>query len=247
MGSNFRASNKKYGKPARLEARDVYETVKEAVKQPGRFAYIKMTAGSILSGDEIFDDEVEMYIELLQAAGENFSTRRFPSQIIASAWSEKQLAKVYEQTGVSAYTCDIEVLNEEKFSQICPGKNKLIGYREWKRRIFAAVDIFGKGNVNSGIVGGVELAGEGGFKSEDDALKYTLDEAEDFARHGVAVVHCVWVPYPGSVFQKQKNPSLEYFVRLSDGLHALRKKYGLNVDMDDYRRCGNHPDTDLER
>ena len=247
MGSNYLKSKREFGKQARLDPRDVYETVHEALKQPGRISYIKMTAGSILSGDELFDDEVDMYIELLQAIGENFKTRRFPSQIITSAWSEKQLAKVYEQTGVMTYTSDIEVLNEEKFAWICPGKHKKVGYREWKRRIFAAVDIFGKGYVNSGIVGGVELGRPNGFKTEDEALAATLDEAEDFAQHGVAVVHCVWVPYQGSAFQGQKNPSLEYYVRLAKGLYDLRRKYSLNIDMDDYRRCGNHPDSDLDR
>ena len=247
MGSNFRKEHKRFNKPARLDARDVYETVREALRQPGRFSYIKMTAGSILSGEELFDDEVAMYIELLQAVGDNFTTRRFPSQIIASAMNERQLARIHEQTGVTGYTSDIEVLNEAKFAWICPGKQQALGYREWKRRIFAAVDIFGRGYVNSGIVGGVENARPGGFQTEDDALKATLAEAEDFAQHGVAVVHCVWVPYPGSAFQGQKSPSLEYFVRLSRGLYRLRQQYGLSIDMDDYRRCGNHPDSDLDR
>lgn len=247
MGSNFRKSHKDFHKPARLDVHDVYETVREALKQLGRFTYIKMTAGSILSGTELFDDEVDMYIELLQAIGDNFKTRRFPSQIITSALNERQLARIYEQTGVTCYTSDIEVLDADQFAWICPGKQKVLGYHEWKRRIIAAVDIFGKGYVNSGIVGGVELGQPNGFKNEDEALKRILEEAEDFASHGVSIVHCVWVPYPGSAFQGQRNPSLEYYVRLSKGLHDLRQKYGLSIDLDDYRRCGNHPDSDLDR
>ncbi len=247
MGANFNRSKREFNKPARLDAEDVYETVREALKQPGRFTNIKMTAGSILSGEEIFDDEVEMYIEILQAVGRNFKTKRFPSQIIASAFSEKQLARIYENTGVMSFTSDMEVLNEKLFASVCPGKSKLVGYKEWKRRIFAAVDIFGRGFVNTGIVGGVETAQPGGFTTEEDALKATLEEAEDFAQHGVSTVHCVWVPYPGSVFQNQNNPSLEYYVRLSKGLYELRKKYDLSIDMDNYRRCGNHPDSDLDR
>jgi len=34
------------------------------------------------------------------------------------------LIRLYEQTGLSSYTSDIEVLNEEKFNWICPGKAK---------------------------------------------------------------------------------------------------------------------------
>lgn len=247
IGSNFNRNKIQNNKPARLDPQDVYETVKEALKEPGRLESVFLTAGSILSGDEIFDDEVNLYIDILQAIGENFKTKRFPSQMISSAFNEKQLQKIYENTGIMSFTSDIEVLDEEKFKWICPGKDKLIGYKEWKRRIIAAVDIFGRGNVNSGIVGGVELAKPYGFKDEDEAFRVILEEAEKFAEKGVSIVQCVWTPYPGSVFQNQENPSLEYYVKLSKSLDDIRRKYDLNIDMDNYRRCGNHPDTDLSR
>jgi hypothetical protein len=55
------------------------------------------------------------------------------------------------------------------------------------------------------------------------------------------------VPRPGSAFRDQTNPSLDYYIRLARGLHDLRVRYRLRADFDDYRRCGNHPDTDLSR
>jgi len=206
-----------------------------------------LTAGSVIKGKELFDHEVEYYIETLQAVGENFSVKKFPSQLIASAFNEKQLARLYEETGLMSYTSDLEVLGEELFNWICPGKAESVGYREWRQRLIRAVDIFGRGNVGTGLVGGVELAEPHGFTSEYDALESTLAEAEYLAEHGVTTVYIVWVPRPGSSFRDQRNPSLEYYVRLSRGLHDLRVKYGLGVDFDDYRRCGNHPDTDLSR
>jgi len=109
------------------------------------------------------------------------------------------------------------------------------------------VDVFGRGNVGTGLVGGVELAKPNGFTGEDDALAATLEEAGYLAERGVTTVYIVWVPRPGSSFRDQRNPSLEYYVRLARGLHGLRVKYKLGADFDDYRRCGNHPDTDLSR
>jgi hypothetical protein len=200
-----------------------------------------------MSGKELFDDEVDRYIEFIQALGKNFTSPRFPSQLIASAFSEKQLAKIYTNTGIATYTADLEVLNPEKFAWICPGKNEWVGYVEWKRRLIAAVDIFGPGNVNTGTVGGVELAKPKGFPTEDDALKANLEEAEDLARHGVSVVYIVWGIGPNSAFANQKLPSLEYFVRLAKGYHGIHQRYGFTTDNDTYRNCGNHPDTDLDR
>ena len=247
IGVNYHKNKRENRRPLRLNPQDVYETVREALKQPGRFTNLYMTAGSILSGEAVFDDEVALYIEILQAAGANFAVPKFPSQITASAFSAAQLERLYQSTGLTTFNCDIEVLDREKFAWICPGKSKFVGYREWKARIISAVDIFGRGNVTSGIVAGVELAKPHGFADEDEALKVDLAEAEDFASKGVSVIIGIWTPYPGSVFQNQARPSLEYYVRLARGLYQIRKKYGLNIDSDNYRRCGNHIDTDLSR
>jgi hypothetical protein len=245
--THLKQQKKEWAIPTRLHPEDVEETLREALKEPGRFTSMCLTAGSDTHGEEIFDREVDYYIEILQAAGRVFSTKKFPSQLISSAYSEKQLERLYERTGLTSYTSDLEVLNEDLFGWICPGKTEWIGYREWKRRLVAAVDIFGRGNVGTGIVGGVETAKPRGFTSEDEALKSTLEEAEDLASKGVTTVYIVWVPRPGSLFRDQQNPSLEYYVRLAKGLHDLRVRYSLRVDFDDYRRCGNHPDSDLSR
>ena len=235
------------GVPNRLRPEDVKETIAEAIKEPGRFTNLCLTAGSVTKGAELFDLEVEFYIELLQAIGELFKTRQFPSQLIASAFNERQLARLYEQTGLSSYTSDLEVLNEELFNWICPGKARHVGYQGWKERLVRAVDIFGRGNVGTGLVAGVELARPNGFRSETVALSATLDEAEWLAERGVTTVYIVWVPRPQSAFADQKAPSLDYFIRLARGLQDVRARHGLRVDFDDYRRCGNHPDSDLAR
>lgn len=231
----------------RLTAEDAYETVKEALKQKGRYTNICMTMGSDVNGAEPFDAELEYYIEILQAIGRNFTGNRFPSQVITTALTKKQLQRLHDETGLASYTSDIEVLNEELFNWICPGKAEWIGYQQWKQRLVDAVDVFGRGNVNTGIVGGVELARPNGFKTEAEALRHTLAEAEDLMSKGVAVVFIVWVPRPLSYFKDQQNPSLEYYAQLTLGLDGLRRKYGLTIDFDDYRRCGNHPNSDLLR
>jgi hypothetical protein len=231
----------------KLDPQEASEVLREALKQKGRYTSVHFSAGSMLSGKEVFDDEIENYLEFLQAMGENFDAPRFPSQMTSSSFNERQLEIIYKNTTLATYTTDLEVLNEEKFNWICPGKAEFVGYREWKRRLIAAVDIFGKGNVCTGTVGGVELAKPEGFKTEDEALESNFAEAEDIAGYGVGVVYIVWGIGPGSAFSNQTGPSLEYYVRLAKGYHEIHQKYGLFVDNDTYRNCGNHPDTDLDR
>ncbi len=247
INNNNKKRNEDEKTQPRIKPQDISETIREALKEPGRFTGICLTGGSVLAGNGLFDKEVDLYIETLQAIGENFATKKFPSQLISSAFNQKQLERLYKETGLMSYTSDLEVLNEEKFNWICPGKADNVGYQEWKQRLIQSVDIFGKGHVATGIVGGVELAKPYGFISEDEALRSTLDEAESLAEKGVTTIFVVWTPRPGSDFHDQHNASLDYYVRLASGLHQLRVKYGLTVDFDDYRRCGNHPDSDLAR
>jgi hypothetical protein len=226
---------------------DVTETVAEAIKQKGRYASYMMASGSVVSGNEIFDDEVDVYVKTLQAVGKAFKTEKFPVKLSGSAFNEKQLRKLYNSTGITTYTTNLEVLNEKLYNWICPGKAKFVRYNELKERLYKAVEIFGRGNVNACFVGGIETAQPYGFKSEDDALASTLKEADEIASHGVSLSDMVWKTGSKSIFYNQRTPSLEYFARLAMGLANIRRKYGLNIYTDDYRRCGNHPNTDLAR
>lgn len=226
---------------------DVFETVSEALTHKGRYTVFHMTSGSIPSGKHVFDDEVDLYIRTLKAAGKAFRTEKFPVKLVASAFDEDQVHRLYDETGITTYTTDLEVLNERLFEWICPGKAHFVGYQEWKRRMYNAAEIFGYGNVYCGIVGGVEMAQPYGFKSEDEALEETLAEAEEIGNHGISFAEGIWTTDPKSVFRKQYTPSLEYYIRLAIGLSKIRHDHGLNVYTDDYRRCGNHPNTDLAR
>jgi hypothetical protein len=246
--SNLKHQRAKISMQTRLDPEDIAETVAEALKEPGRFTAVFLTSGSDFRGEKPFDREIDLYIDALKAVGRNFADRKIPSQILCSALDQDQLRRLYDETCATSVTMDIEVLDERLFKIICPGKAKWVGYREWKKRLFDAVDVFGPNRVGTGIVAGVELIQPFGFQTEDEALAADLAEAEDLAAHGVSSVVQVWQSRAGSEFGKVRaKPSLEYFVRLALGFQKLRRKYGLEIDFDDYRRCGNHPDSDLAR
>jgi hypothetical protein len=247
MVNNLKQQRAEIGLPTRIKPADVTETISEALTEPGRFSAVCLTSGSNPNGAQPFDKEVDYYIDLLKAIGQAFAVPKFPSQLISTAFTEAQLEKIYTETGLLAYTADIEILDEAAFNWICPGKAEWVGYREWKRRLIAAVDIFGRGRVNTGIVAGAETARPHGFKNEDDALRATLSEAESLAEHGVGTVLTVWIPRSGSALGVQKSPSLEYYVRLTRGLYEQQIRHNIGLDFDDYRRCGNHPNSDLAR
>jgi len=235
------------GKSKFLDFEDVAEAVETAMSQPGRFRMIQLCAGTVLSGAELLDDEVNQYIKLLQRLERIFHHKKIMTQLIATAYNEEQLRRLHNETILTNYTADIEILNEEIFNWICPGKAKRIGYKGWRDRLFKAAEIFGPNTVNTGIVSGAELVEPNGFKSEEEALEAYLAEAEYFMQHGVGIAQTVFHPSPGSFFRNKKVASLDYLVSFAEGLDALQRKYKLEAYFDDYRTCGNHPNTDLAR
>ncbi len=230
-----------------VNCEEIKEVMKEIIKEKGRYTGVVLTGGSILSGDELCDDEMQAYLNALQAIGTAFQTKKFPSQINSTALNERQLIRLYEETGLTSYTTDLEVFNEEIFKWVCPGKAAHIPYSEWKNRLYKAVEIFGKGQVNTGIVSGVELATPYGFKTEEEALKADFETAEELASHGVGLKHDVWNVVPGSIFFQQSTPSLDYYVRLTKGFYEIMRKYDISTEMDNYRKCSMHASINLDR
>ncbi len=240
------ADRKKKNISLLLDEDEVVESFREALKQEGRFITVCATAGTILTGKEVLDDEVDLYVRVLNKLLPLFETDHIHLQLVGTAYNKKQLERLKE-AGLIAYTSDLEVLNDRLFQWICPGKAKYIGYEEWKHRLYDAVDVFGKGSVNTGIIGGIELSQPHGYQTEAEALKNDLAEAEELAKHGVSTINTVWHIGENTIFKNQIPPTLDYYVQLAKGLNDIREAYDIDVYLDDYRRCGNHPGTDLAR
>ncbi len=232
---------------ALVKIQDIEETIREAAKQRGRNTTVCACGGSILTGEELFDDEVQMYIDVFKAVKKALNAEQIKTQLISSSFSKKQLQRIKDETGNLSYTTDLELPTRELFDWICPGKAKYLGYDEWKRRIYDAVDVFGKGNVNSQIVAGADLVQPNGFKTEEESINAILERTEDLAAHGAGIITNVWMVTNTIIFRNFYPPSLEYYIRIIKGADEIRRKYGLEHYFDDYRRCGNHPNTDLSR
>lgn len=226
---------------------DIEDTIREAVKQRGRFTMVCACGGSILTGEELFDDEVQMYIDVFLAIKRALGVDQIKTQLISSSFSKKQLERIKDETGNLSYTTDLEVPTKELFDWICPGKSKYLGYDEWKKRIYDAVDVFGRGNVNSQIVAGADMVQPNGFKTEDESVAAILERAEDLGEHGASVITNVWMVTNTIIFKNFYPPSLDYYVRIFEGVNDIREKYSLDMYFDDYRRCGNHPNSDMCR
>ena len=96
-----KTSSKPYGKPS--SSRPLHEC--------------SPMGGSIPGPDALFEEEVQIYIETLQAIGANFQHAAISQPVDflglprRSSWR-----RIYENTGLTSWTTDSEVLDEEKFN-----------------------------------------------------------------------------------------------------------------------------------
>ena len=220
--------------------------MEEALKEPGRFSEIYLSGGTDFSGEPPFSNEIDRYIRIFSAISRGFS-RRFSSQLMAPAYKKEDLKRIYRETLIDSYCPNIEVWDKGLFQTLCPGKAKWIGHDEWIKRTVEAVEVFGTGKVFTQVVAGAELASPHGFSSIEEALESNFEACEFYAKNGVIFLSTIWRPHRAAKLGYQPMPPLDYYIRLAKGLHEIRRQYGLITTNDNYKHCGNHPDSDLER
>ncbi len=232
--------------PESLE--DLRETVDEALKEEGRWSVLFLSGGSDPRGSSAYENTADEYVKALKMLQRSFGTEKVYARIVANAFPKDQLLRLKE-AGAVTYEPHLEVWDEKLFKLICPGKAKYFGRQYWIDSALSAVEIFGRGNVCTQFVGGVELSPPHGFKTMEEGIHSTLEGVEFFARHGVASsFFMLWV-VGGSILhaQGQTPPPLEYHVRLAKGVREIQRRYILSMDFNNYRCSSGRPDVDLAR
>ena len=149
---------------------DLRETVDEALKEEGRWTVLFLSGGSDPRGDSAYQKTADEYIKALDTLRQCFGTEKIYARIVANAFPRDQLLRL-KDAGAVTYEPHLEVWDEKLFELICPGKAKYFGRQYWIDSALAAVDIFGRGNVCTQFVGGVELVPPHGFKTMEEGTQ----------------------------------------------------------------------------
>ena len=94
-----------------------------------------------------------------------------------------------------------------------------------------AVEIFGRGNVGTDLVAGVEVAAPDGFAREEEGLESTINGFNWLCRHDIRPSFSPWTVAPGSRWEERETPETPYSLRLGWELYQLHKKYELTYDV----------------
>lgn len=187
----------------------IAETVKEAYAEG--YQRITITGGFVPERRE-----VEYYIDVAEAIRDVTGLEDFGGAACVGAPADLDVIDKYKEAGYSAISSNMEIWDANIFKTICPGKEQICGGREnWINALKHEVEVFGKGNVRSYFVAGIEP-------------KSTLLEGIEYLTSlGVVAIPLQWLPNPGSELEGHRAPKTEWYQDLYLKTYNLLRQNGL--------------------
>jgi hypothetical protein len=160
--------------------------------------------------------ELEYYLDVADAISERYSS--FYGVGIIGAPTDFSILHKYKEAGFANISHNIEVWDRNLFAAICPGKEKRNGgWQHWVDSLEYAVDVFGKGNVHSNVVGGLA------------PKESTLEGIEYLASKGVVCHFSVFHPESGTPLVGYRSPEASWHWDLLDKATDIFRRYGFTT------------------
>jgi len=195
----------------------------QAVIDQADIHHIYLVGGSLTD----WRQEGERFLQLARFV-KQINTRGIPVTLGSGALPDDLIAQFHTEQLVQHVCFNLEMWSEPLFAKVCPGKNRYVGYGRWIAALETAVRYFGRGNVYSAMVAGIELEPEHGMEWEE-AARTALDGAEDLCRRGIIPIYSLVWPVGGRQRADYHARIRSYFETLSAGYQGIRRRYGLEV------------------
>lgn len=188
-------------------AKQIAETVKAAYDEG--FKHVTISGGFIPERRE-----VDYYIDIAEKIQEVTGLENFNGSACIGAPQDLSVIEKYKEAGYRSIATNIEIWDENIFKTICPGKETLCGgHKHWIEALKEEVNVFGKGNVRSTLVAGIE------------PKESLLEGIEYLASIGVIANASPWDPNPGSALEGHRAPTIEWFNEVNQKAYNIYKRY----------------------
>lgn len=160
--------------------------------------------------------ELEYYLDVADAIKETYSS--FYGCAVVGAPADLSVLSKYKEAGFANISTNIEVWDKNIFAAMCPGKEKRNGgWQHWVDALEYSVELFGKGNVHSAIVAGLE------------PLESTLEGIEYLASKGVVCHFSAFRPEKGTPLEGYRSPDAAWHWELLDKATDIFRRYGFTT------------------
>ena len=221
-GFNERAKDGNANKVPIKSARQVAEAYTIA-RRAGQANHFRITGGFIPERRE-----VEYYIDVAEAIHEEFES--FYGVAVIGAPADLSVLEQYKEAGFQNVSHNLEIWNKDIFAALCPGKERETGgWQHWIDALDRSVEIFGRGNVHTNFVGGLE------------PLDSVLEGIEILAQKGVVAHFSVFRPEIGTQLEGWRSPEASWHFNLVDKATNIFRRHGFtNLQMYSGPASGPH-------
>jgi hypothetical protein len=164
--------------------------------------------------------ELEYYLDAVEAIREGAGYNDLYVSTIIGAPNDLSIIHKYKEAGVSVLSNNLEVWDKDIFKAICPGKDKRNGgWRHWVDSLEYAVGVFGKGNIHTTIVAGLE------------PKQGILDGIEYLASKGIICHFSQFRPIPGTKLEGYRSPEAAWHWDLVVKGADIYRRYGFTTNQ----------------
>lgn len=195
----------------------------QAVIEQTEIRHIYLVGGSLTD----WRKEGERFLQLARFV-KQANTRGIPVALGSGALPDDLIAQFHAEQLVQFVCFNLEMWSEPLFAKVSPGKNRYVGYHRWIAALETAVRHWGRGNVYSAMVAGIELEPEHGLEWQQ-AASLALQGSEDLCSRGVIPIYSLVWPSGGRQRPDYHARIRSYFETLSAGYQAIRQRHGLAV------------------
>ena len=177
----------------------------QAVIDQTEIRHIYLVGGSLTDARK----EGERFLQLARFV-KQANKRGIPVALGSGALPDDVIEQFHAEQLVQHVCFNLEMWSEPLFAKVCPGKNRYVGYGRWIEALETAVRLWGRGNVYSAMVAGIELEPEHGLEWEE-AARIALQGAEDLCSRGIIPIYSLVWPVGGRTALRLPRPHPQLF------------------------------------
>jgi biotin synthase-related radical SAM superfamily protein len=164
--------------------------------------------------------EVEYYLDVADEIKNRTGVAEIYGTAVIGAPLDLKVIEHYRQAGYTTMAMNLEIWDKDVFKAMCPGKQKRCGgWDHWVKALETAAEVFGRGNVRSNIVAGIE------------PKESILEGVEYLASKGVLCYAGAWCPNPGSALEGHRTPEVDWHYDLTLKIAAIFRRYGYATEQ----------------
>ena len=194
-----------------------------AVMAETEIRHIYLVGGSLTDPVQ----EGKRFLQLARAVRDS-NPNSIPTCLGSAALPHSTIQQFYDEKLVDAVCFNLEIWSEKLFAQVCPGKNRYVGYDAWVAALEYAVGLWGRGRVYTAMVAGVELEPEYDMTWEY-AANLAIEGATDLCARGIIPIYSLHWPTGGKERADYQSRLRNFFERLALAYREIRQQHDLQV------------------